>query len=310
MNGYETRKYRKFVDNQYERSGPMKRIFTFLVILAIALSCLASCGGTSVSIGMVRSANDLKTMFLSDIDMNSFKETITYAADGFTYETYYERAQNIYAAYNICETVGDHRLYAYEGSVYTEDENGICAVLLLSGNYSDFVNAYIDGDFPFDGHRLDQKNSKQLDNGTVMVTYTSTLTPQTSAKLTAFGIKGGETILSTYTIEKDDFISAISYEIEDENGIRALANRKFFKSAEKEDLFTSVSSLDATVPVNFIFLGAENNGRSFKVPAGVYVGAYIGENAYEFFRDEACTVPYSYLDEKITEELTIYVKAK
>ena len=99
-------------------------------------------------------------------------------------------------------------------------------------------------------------------------------------------------------------------EIEDENGIRALANRKFFKSAEKEDLFTSVSSLDATVPVNFVFLGAENSGRSFKVPAGVYVGAYTGENAYEFFRDEACTVPYSYLDEKITEELTIYVKAK
>lgn len=252
--------------------------------------------------------------------MNSFNETIEYYRDGeidFVYDIYYGRAENIYAAYNILETVYDenklvdYRLYAYEGAVYAEDENGICAVLLLSGNYSDFVNAYIDGDFPLDGHRLDQKSSARLDDGATTVTYSSTLTPQTTAKLTAFGLKGGEKILSTYTIEDDDFISAISYAIEDESGTRTVANRSFSKSATKgNDGFASVASLEKTITVNFVFVGEENSGRNFKVPAGVYVGAYTGENEYAFFKDEACTVSYSYSDEKITEDLTIYVVKK
>ena len=298
----------------------MKRIFTFLVFLAISLSCFASCGGTSVSIGMVRSKNDLKTMFLSDIHMNSFHETIEYYRDDeidFVYDIYYGRAENIYAAYNILETVYDenktvdYRLYAYEGDVYTEDENGICAVLLLSGNYSDFVNAYIEGDFPFDGYRLDQKSSTRSDDGATMVTYASTLTPQTTAKLAAFGLKGGEKILSTYAIEDDDFISAISYAIEDESGTRTVANRSFSKSSEKNtEAFASVASFEKTITVNFVFVGEENSGRNFKVPAGIYVGAYTGENEYAFFKDEACTVSYSYSDEKVTEDLTIYVVKK
>lgn len=298
----------------------MKRIFTFLVFLAVALSCLTSCGGTSVSIGMVRSANDLKTMFLSDVNMNSFNETIEYYNDDeidFVYNIYYGRAENIYAAYNVLETVYDenmlvdYRLYAYEGDVYTEDENGICAVLLLSGNYSDFVNMYIEGDFPFDGHRLNQRSSTRSDDGATVVTYASTLTPQTTAKLAVFGLKGGETILSTYTIEEDDFISAISYAIEEEGGTRAIASRRFSKSSNKaEGEFAAVSSFEKTLTVNFVFVGDENSGRNFKVPAGVYVGAYTGENEYAFFKDEACTIPYSYLDEKITEDMTIYVVKK
>lgn len=298
----------------------MKRIFTFLVFLAVALSCLTSCGGTSVSIGMVRSANDLKTMFLSDIDMNSFHETIGYYHEDkvdFVYSIYYERAENIYAAYNILETVYDenmlldYQLYAYEGDVYAEDENGICAILLLSGNYTDFVNAYIEGDFPFDAHRLDQKSSARTDDGATVVTYTSTLTPQTTAELAALGLKGGEKILSTYTIEEDDFISAISYAIEDESGTRDIATRCFSKSSDKNnEAFAPVASFEKTITVNFVFVGEENSGRNFKVPAGVYVGAYMGENDCEFFRDEACTVPYSYLDEKITEDMTIYVVKK
>ena len=298
----------------------MKRIFTFLVFLAVALSCLTSCGGTSVSIGMVRSANDLKTMFLSDIDMNSFHETIEYYHEDkvdFVYSIYYERAENIYAAYNILETVYDenmlldYQLYAYEGDVYAEDENGICAILLLSGNYTDFVNAYIEGDFPFDAHRLDQKSSARTDDGATVVTYTSTLTPQTTAELAALGLKGGEKILSTYTIEEDDFISAISYAIEDESGTRDIATRHFSKSSDKNnEAFAPVASFEKTITVNFVFVGEENSGRNFKVPAGVYVGAYTGENDCEFFRDEACTVPYSYLDEKITEDMTIYVVKK
>ena len=298
----------------------MKRIFTFLIFLAVSLSCLASCGGTSVSIGMVRSKNNLKTMFLSDINMNSFNETIEYYRDDkidFVYDIYYGRAENIYAAYNILETVYDenkmvdYRLYAYEGDVYTEDENGICAVLLLSGNYSNFVNAYIDGTFPLDGQRLDQKSSTRADNGATMVTYSSTLTPQTTAKLAAFGLKGGEKILSTYTIDDDDFISAISYAIEDESGTRAVANRSFSKSATKgNDDFAPVASFEKTITVNFVFVGEENSGRNFKVPAGVYIGAYTGENEYAFFKDEACTVLYSYADEKITEDMTIYVVKK
>lgn len=298
----------------------MKRIFTFLVFWAVALSCLASCGGTSVSIGMVRSANDLKTMFLSDINMNSFHETIEYYREDkvdFVYSIYYERAENIYAAYNILETVYDenmlldYQLYAYEGDVYAEDENGICAILLLSGNYSDFVNMYIEGDFPFDAHRLDQRSSTRSDDGAMVVTYASTLTPQTTAKLEAFGLKGGEKILSTYTIEEDDFISAISYAVEDESGTRAVANRRFSKSSDQNNnAFAPVASFEKTITVNFVFVGEENSGRNFKVPAGVYVGAYTGENEYAFFRDEACTISYSYLDKKITEDMTIYVVKK
>ena len=290
----------------------MKRLLALLVLAAMVAACLISCGGTSVSIGMVRSQNNLKTMFLHDVNMNAFKETIVYAEDGFTYETYYERAENIYAAYNICETVGDYRFYAYEGSVYTEDENGVCAVLILSGNYSDLVNEYVNGTFPFDSAQLNQKNSAASENGAVKVTYASTLAPQTAAKLTSFGIQGGETILSTYTIEEDDFISEISYVIQDKIGERDFATRRFQKFSEKEPLFEFVKALatQATVSVDFVFVGEETQGRHFDVPAGVYVGAYIGENEYSFYKDEECTVSYSYLDEKITENLIIYVQKK
>ncbi len=286
----------------------MKKLLTVFLLLAMSLSVFVSCAsGASVSIGMIRAKNELVTMFLSDVEMNSFTETIVYAEDDFTYEIYYERAQNIYAAYNICETVGDYRLYAYEGSVYTEDENGICAVLLLNGNYSHFVSNYLEGEFPLDGNSLNQKNSKKGEDGAMIVQYASTLTPQTAATLSAFGITGKETVLSTYTI-KDDFVSSISYSLEDQNGTREFASRSFEKSSEKEERFASVAELAPSVSVDIIFVGQENSGRHFEVPTGVYVGVYPGENKWEFFRDEACTVPYSYGEEKITEDLAIYVK--
>lgn len=291
----------------------MKKIFCLFIALICVLSTISCTNGISVSIYTIRLNNEIKNLFLYDAETVSFMERLTYTdREGnhmFTCEYYYEEAQDIYSMYNLCEIVGDYKLYAYEGAVYTETEKGITAVLLLSRTYTDFIDSYFETDFPLDGEKLKQQNSKKEDH-LVVAEYHSSLTPQQSAKLESFGLNGTETIVSRYTIE-EPFIHSIEYAILENNTEYPIARREFSKSPERNtDIFKSVASLSPSISVDFVFVGNETKGRHFEVPANVYVGIDTADYEYEFFTDEACTIPYSYEDEKINENLVIYVRQK
>ncbi len=288
----------------------MKKIVCFLLTLALCASMLISCGGgTSIAIGALRLDNEVVNLF-KFTDIIAYHETVTYT-DGegvpsFTAKYYYEEAEDIYSVYNVCETIGDYRLYAYEGSVYAETEKGMTAVLLLSGTYTDFVNTYMEYTFPFDGDVLFQRNSKTED-GVITAQYETTLTPQQTARVSEFGVTAGDKIVTTYRV-RDSIIESVEYAIEKGSESIPVAKREIRTMTEKEDLFVSVQALSKeTVGVDFVFVGSENKGRHFEVPKGVYVGMEIGANDYTFFRDAECTIPYVFDEEPVTKALTVYV---
>ncbi|MBQ2988995.1 MAG: hypothetical protein IKM00_01995 [Clostridia bacterium] len=292
----------------------MKKIFAAILLIATVL-LTASCGkGTSVAIHAVILDNKVENLFVWDKEIMSLSESVTYkdksGNETFKAEYYYEDAADIYSMYNICETIGDYKLYAYEGSVYTETEKGITAVVLFSSTYTEFLASYLKSDFPLDGQVLDQQSSSRKD-GAVHAAYHTKLTPQQTAKLRSFGIDGTETIRTDYVITDDNFISSVDYTVIAKDETYLFANRSFVKGTEKKaGVFDSVSSLQKSLTVDFIFVGEEQQGRHFEIPSGVYLGIDTADYEYEFFYDEACTEPYEHDRAVITENTVLYVRAK
>ncbi len=292
----------------------MKRTISLLVAALFVLTLFVSCGkGASVSIYKVRTANEIKNIFIQNTDVNAYRETIAYLnRDGspdFSYEVYYERAADIYAGYNICESIGDYRLYAYEGAVYADDGDGLCAVILLGSTYLEYIDDYLTGEFPLDADTLNQQYSK-TEEGNTVVEYRSALTPQRLAALSSYGIDEDDTILSKYTIDSEGFIRSIEYSVSNGTDTYPLAVRTFERAQEKDDsLFSSVAGLEATVSVDISYIGEEKEGRHFTVPAGIFVGFDTGKSDYSFYYDKECQQPYSYQNEKITQDIVIYAKA-
>ena len=292
----------------------MKRTVSLLAAALLALTLFASCGrGASVSIYKVRTANEIKNIFIQNTDVNAYRETVTYVnQDGspnFSYEVYYERAADIYAGYNICESIGDYRLYAYEGAVYADDGDGLCAVILLGSTYLEYIDDYLTGSFPLDTDTLNQQYSK-TEEGNTVVEYRSALTPQRLAALSSYGIDEDGTVISKYTIDPEGFIRSVDYSVSNGTDTYPLAVRTFERSQEKDDsLFSSVSGLEASVSVDIFYVGEEKEGRHFTVPAGIFVGFDTGSANYSFYYDEECLRPYSYQDGKITQDSVIYAKA-
>jgi hypothetical protein len=292
----------------------MKRILAITMLLAV-LFCAASCGkGTSICIHAVILDNQVENLFVWDKDIASLTETVVYkdksGNESFKGSYYYERAADIYSMYNICETIGDYKLYAYEGSVYTETEKGITAVVLFSSTYTEFISSYLKSTFPLDGQILDQKSSfKQGD--AFHAKYHTTLTPQQVARLRSFGIDGTETIETDYVITDGNFISSVDYTVIAKNESYFFANRTFEKTSEKKTgVFDSVSALTKSVKVDFVFVGEEQQGRHFEIPSGVYLGMDTADYRYEFFLDEACTEVYDHESAVVTEDIVIYVRPK
>lgn len=292
----------------------MKKIICLLMAIALCAS-FASCGsGTSVAIHALRLDNEVENLFLWDKEIASYTETLLYkdrsGNDAFSAEYYYEKAEDIYSMFNVCETIGDYKLYAYEGKVYTETEKGITAVVLLSSTYSEFLKGYLSGEFPLDGEILKQKSSKKED-GRVTAYYHTTLTPQQTAKVKGFGFDGTETIETRYVISNEKYIDSVDYTVIDGEEQYLFAQRSFERTSEKKsDVFASVASLTPSVSVDIIFVNDTNKGRHFEIPAGVYVGIDTADNDYEFFADEACTVPYVYDAEIVYDDIKIYAREK
>lgn len=292
----------------------MKKIISLLLLLAI-LGSAVSCGkGVSIAIQAIRLDNQVENLFVWDKEIQSLTEKNVFkdkdGNDVFTSEYYYEDAKDIYSMYNIRETIGDYTLYAYEGSVYTETAEGITAVVLFSSTYTEFIATYLKGSFPLDGETLNQKSSEK-DGDQIIAYYHSKLTPQQTAKVQSFGIDGTETIETRYVITDNNFISSIDYTVIGNDASHLLVTRSYEKKNEKQaGVFDAVASLEKSVSVNFLFVGKEQEGRHFEIPAGVYLGIDTADYAYEFFRDEACTVPYEYGEAVVSEDITLYVRAK
>ncbi len=291
----------------------MKKLLCLLLALMLSVSLFVSCGsGTSIAIGALRLDNQVENLF-KFTNAVSYRETLTYTdKDGnptFTAEYYYEVAEDIYSAYNLMETIDDYTLYAYEGSVYTETKDGMTAVLLLSGSYLDFVNTYFAADFLLDGETHIQRSSETKDD-LILAQYETVLTPQQQARVSEFGVKENDKIVSNYAV-RNSIIESIEYFLERDGELTPLAMRKFHVSNEKEDRFGSVKALsEEKVSVDFVFLNGENQGRHFDVPKGVYVGMEIGARNYSFYYDKDCTIPYNHDEAPITENLTLYVSEK
>lgn len=291
----------------------MKRIVSIILLLA-TLCIVASCGkGTSIAIAAIRLDNRVENLFVWDKEIASLTETVTYkdksGKDAFTAQYYYEDAADIYSMYNICETVGDYKLYAYEGSVYTETEKGITAVVLFSSTYTDFIGTYLKSTFPLDGEVLNQQSSSQKGDA-IHATYHTRLTPQQTARLISFGIDGTETVQTDYVVKEGKFISSVDYTIIAKDATYLFANRSFEKANEKKaGVFDSVSSLQKSVKVEFIFADGEQIGRYFEIPSGVYLGIDTADYKYEFFYDKECTQPYEYDREVVTGDVKLYVRS-
>lgn len=282
------------------------------IVLCISF---ASCGnGTSVAIHALRLDNEVENLFLWDQTVASYTETVRYldkdGNENFSASYYYEKAQDIYSMYNVCETIGDYKLYAYEGKVYAETEQGITAVLLLSSTYSDFLKTYLSGAFPLDGEILKQQRSEKSD-GKITAYYHTVLTPQQNAKVKSFGFDGTETIETRYVISGEKYIDSVEYTVIDGEERTLFAERTFERTTEKkENVFESVASLTPSVSVDIVFVNDANKGRHFEIPAGLYVGIDTADHAYEFFADESCTIPYSYETDTVSENIIIYAREK
>ncbi len=291
----------------------MKKLCCLLLAAVFCLTALVSCsGGTSIAIGALRLDNEPMNLF-KFTDTQSYHEVITYqdtnGNETFTAEYYYEKAEDIYAAYNLVETIGDYTLYAYEGSIYTETELGVTAVLLLSGTYKDFAEGYMTPSFPLDGDILIQTEGDEIDD-VVYATYRSGLTPQQTARASVFGVQEGDQIYSSYAV-RDSIIESVTYEISRGDQMIPAAKREITVSDEKEDRFASVKALSSEkVGVDLIFVDSEVQGRHFDVPKGVYVGMETGAYAYTFYLDAELQNAYSYEASPITEPLTLYVVEK
>ena len=122
---------------------------------------------------------------------------------------------------------------------------------------------------------------------------------------------GTETVQTDYTITGTNFISSIDYTVIAKDETYLFANRSFVRGTEKKTgVFDSVASLQKSVKIDFLFVGEEQQGRHFEIPAGVYLGIDTADYAYEFFYDESCTQPYAYDTSVIMEDTVLYVRAK
>lgn len=289
----------------------MKQVISVILLMAMFV-LLASCGaGTSIAIGRTRFENQVRHLFISEPALISLTENVAYFDGGdaprFAYSFTYERSADIYAGFNIAEKIGDYALLAYEGAVYTKDENGICAVILLSSTYQDFIAPYLDGKFPFDGENLNQQYAT-ISAGVTQAGFSTVPTPQMRAELSEYGIAENDVILSEYEITQKGFIRSITYSKANENNESVLAKRTFLPSETRSaDIFADVASLSPSIDVDIFYVGEEGkSGKHFTVPSGVRVGVYDFGKGYTYYYDEALTRPYSYLDGVPSGDLELY----
>ncbi len=292
----------------------MKKLLSFAIAAALSLMLFTSCGsGTSLAIGALRLDNEPINLFRFT-EILSYDETVTYTdVEGsplFTANYYFETAEDAKYSYNVVETIGDYRLYAYEGKVYAETEKGMTAVLLLrGGTYLDFTKRYLDADFILDGDTHLQRNAK-TENDVTVAEYETVLTPQQTARASELGVEDGDKIVSVYRV-RGPYIESVAYSIEKDGQQIPVAKREIKVSNEKIDHFASVKALPTeTVTINMIFTDGKTQGQSFEVPTGVYVGFEIGDYDYTFYLDAECTTVYRFDESPVTETLTLYVSEK
>ena len=117
----------------------MKKIISFFIVIALALTMCACVSGVSVPYYLLKIDNETPRVLQK---YSGIKETLIYYKDGeesFSYSTYIEYSENAEYGYNIFESFDGYTFYGYEGELYSVSDGKTYAVIQADNkNYYEF----------------------------------------------------------------------------------------------------------------------------------------------------------------------------
>ena len=283
----------------------MKKLFCLVTALVFVFAFVSCSAGVSIPYRTIQLANRYSEIFSETSGIAAFRETLDYG--DYSYSVYYEKVYNgKLLTYNIAETAPDYALYARNGRIFIEKNGKKYALLQISGTYSDFVGKYAEYDHPLDAGSHYQVRSEKRTDGGYDVTYKAQITPQTEGELADYEVKLGAYIFSRHIIDGNNLCESVEYFTGKSEGERFLLKRTFEYYTEPQNIFGDVPESD--VKVKIIYSGTRS--AEFSVPAGYFIGFDMPDVSYDFFRDADFTEAFDAEDVSITENITLYVRAR
>ncbi len=291
----------------------MKKIISAIIIAALCLCMLASCGN-GVSVPYYILAMDNYTVNVLD-SYEAVKETVTYYENGesvFEYSIYMDRgdveAGNGY--YNVCESFDGYTFYAYDQELYTVTGGKTYSVIYAgAGGYLEYVASYEERAHLLDAGEKYQRYSKVLDEGREVCYYVK-VTPLMAADLYHFGITETDKIISKYILDDNDLYLSVEYSVEHKDGTsEKIAERKFeyYETAEQgEAIFAGLNVSEERVSVTII--GENGWTETYKAAKGTYIGIDDGAENRSYYADEAFETAFDFENTVATENMTIFAK--
>lgn len=289
----------------------MKKIFFSLLSLLLLSAILVSCSGVSVPYYILKLDNDTDNVLQKYAGV---KETLIYYKDGekeYSYSIYIERAEKAEYGYNVCESYNGYTFFGYEGEIYAVSEGKTFALIQADGStYYEYILPYTSRTHYLDAGEKYQKYSKKNDSITE-VAYYSKMTISDVAALGDYGIFEGDKIISLYILDKDNFYLGIEYSVEHYDGTtETLASRTFEYYTEKQNVFSSLPTLDDTVNINLIYNAGTMNEKTqtYIVPRGIYFGIDKGKSDISVYNDIDFTIPFDFENAVSDDDTVLYVK--
>lgn len=293
----------------------MKKIISAVLILSFSALLLASCGVAGVSVPYYTLALDNYADNIFD-DYKAALETVKYYRNGeevYTYSVYMERSLESEYVYNVCENFTNYTFYGHEGEIYSVTDGKTYAIIQADkSNYYEYVKPYEERAHVLDQGDKYQIYSKELEGDITEVSYYAKMTPSIAADLYEYGISQTDKIISTYTLDENNYYLTVEYSVEHSDGTQEkIATRTFeyFKEKEK-DVFETIPDLSETVNVTIVsYVGTLNETCDvYAVPRGVYIGLDPGAKNLSFYTDEACNVEFDFETALANGDMTIYAK--
>ena len=290
----------------------MKKIISFFIVIALALTMCACVSGVSVPYYLLKIDNETPRVLQK---YSGIKETLIYYKDGeeaFSYSTYIEYSENAEYGYNIFESFDGYTFYGYEGELYSVSDGKTYAVIQADNkNYYEYVSVYEPREHNLDIGEKFQNYSKKTDEGGTEVSYYAKMSVNDVAGLSEYGIKEGDKIISTYVLDKDDLYKSIVYSVEHADGKKEkIAERHFEYFVEKQNVFSSLPSLSDTVNIKLVYNAGTMNENSdvYKIPRGIYFGIDVGDTGISVYTDSSFTSEFDFENAIATEDVVLYIK--
>lgn len=303
----------------------MKKIFLAFTVL-ITIFVLCSCRAKSnvagdpldnVSFESIAKANTRKNLLKKyDKIIETTSNINTLSGDEIIWTLYYEKDKNAPGKANaVIDTGEQYRCYYYNGHIFvSHDSDELLPVITFREKYEDVLDTVLKRDNTLNSAFSIISSKERNKDGGYTISFDYKATYNMLEEFSDWGIKSGQQMRITYTLNNDLEIMQYTYKIVEENNkekdiinVSVNYNAKNDIPQDVIDLADTSDTVSLTLVENYS--SGSQYSESYAIPAGSHIELNSNLYTYYIYTDPQMTKEWDYEDDKVTKNMTLYLSS-